>query len=486
MAGIMSPKPVRTADGVCRMGMAPVSDDEEDDEEEDHVVDELARDALHVDFAERAWAISIDDAKYRGGHTEIFCAAAEQGSYGRNEALDIGNLGDGSRTDAGAFRDACSGGCDDYEDDDDDDNDFHQTMLQDAELDMLTRVDSPKGSEDDDALTDGHATTPASCGLKDSPDEIRSCTPPMSEETKDTVFAHALPVPHPRTSDSGTHAGSLTLSLPYEFAACTTSTPLPDANGETPLTPVHTMTAAELAEMSSCQDEEKNNGLPALAAPSLPSDLSRDSPNSAPGSPASPTVYRVSNSGWEDSSAACPTTNQSVNMNFTDVQYQEHDFHAGDSGRLDSLPEPPLLDDVFESSETSPAPHEQDIIPKNEGWLCIDTSSNVKLPSHLHDDAELDPFFSPPEKMMALTDLDRAWDWLGDLSETSAASHHSADRKRKRNTHALVRRPRAAIAGKAATTVSPSSGGDGSTSTASSCTLNQPRSRLSRLRSRAL
>ena len=35
MAGIMSPKPVRTADGVCRMGMAPVSDDEEDDEEED-------------------------------------------------------------------------------------------------------------------------------------------------------------------------------------------------------------------------------------------------------------------------------------------------------------------------------------------------------------------------------------------------------------------------------------------------------------------
>ena len=33
MAGIMSPKPVRTADGVCRMGMVPVSDDEEDDEE---------------------------------------------------------------------------------------------------------------------------------------------------------------------------------------------------------------------------------------------------------------------------------------------------------------------------------------------------------------------------------------------------------------------------------------------------------------------
>ena len=32
MAGIMSPKPVRTADGVCRMGIAPVSDDEEDDE----------------------------------------------------------------------------------------------------------------------------------------------------------------------------------------------------------------------------------------------------------------------------------------------------------------------------------------------------------------------------------------------------------------------------------------------------------------------
>ena len=122
MAGIMSPKPVRTADGVCRMGMVPVSDDEEDDEEEDHVVDELARDALHVDFAERAWAISIDDAKYRGGHTEIFCAASEQGSYGRNEALDIGNLGDGSRTDAGASRDACSGGCDDYEDDDDDDD----------------------------------------------------------------------------------------------------------------------------------------------------------------------------------------------------------------------------------------------------------------------------------------------------------------------------------------------------------------------------
>ena len=50
MSGIMSPKPVRTAAGIGRVGPAPVSDDDDDDDGDENEVDELARNALHVEF----------------------------------------------------------------------------------------------------------------------------------------------------------------------------------------------------------------------------------------------------------------------------------------------------------------------------------------------------------------------------------------------------------------------------------------------------
>ena len=101
MSGIMSPKPVRTAAGIGRVGPAPVSDDDDDDDGDENEVDELARNALHVEFAERAWSVSVQDAPKSGAH-------------------------------------AVAASAPDVESDGDDDNDFHRTMLLDAELDMLT------------------------------------------------------------------------------------------------------------------------------------------------------------------------------------------------------------------------------------------------------------------------------------------------------------------------------------------------------------
>lgn len=402
MSGIMSPKPVRTAAGIWRVGPAPVSDDDDDDDGDENEVDELARNALHVEFAERAWSASVQDVPKSGAPAVATSAP-------------------------------------DVESDGDDDNDFHRTMLLDAELDMLTRVDSPRGSEYDGPLTDGHMTTPASSGSKDSPSCTRSCSP-TSDETKDTVFSHALPVPHSRSSEAGAHAGSLTLSLPYEFAPgmhhvpvqneTTLASPILDAHGDTPLTPVHTVTAAELAEKS--DKEEDKSILPSLVDATLPSDLSRVSPAPTPRLPDSligNTMTGVATAG-------------STNAN----------------GDLNSLPDAPLLDDAFESSDKSPTPCE-DIIPRSEIWL--DTDTSMKLP--LHEDAEVDPLFNAPEKIMALTDLDRVWGSSENLEPTTCPIN---DRKRStRNIHTQSKRRRSGNASTCAT---------------------HPRSHSTRLRSRAL
>lgn len=402
MSGIMSPKPVRTAAGIGRVGPAPVSDDDDDDDGDDNEVDELARNALHVEFAERAWSVSVQDAPKSGAH-------------------------------------AVPASAPDAESDGDDDNDFHRTMLLDAELDMLTRVDSPKGSEYDGPLTDGHMTTPASPGSRDSPSWTRSCSP-TSDENKDTVFVHALPVPHSRSSESGAHAGSITLSLPYEFAPgmhhdslqheAALASPILDAHGDTPLTPVHTVTAAELAEKSDKEDDK--NILPSLVTPSLPSDLSRVSPTPIPRSP----------------DALMGSTMTGVDAAGS----------ASANGDLDSLPAAPLLEDAFESSDQSPTPRE-DIIPRSEIWL--DTSTSMKLP--LRDDADMDPLFNVPDKIMALTDLDRAWGSPENLEPTACPVN---DRKRSmRSTHAQSKRRHSGNASTCAT---------------------YPRSHSTRLRSRAL
>lgn len=387
--GIMSPKPVRTASGVWRMSTTPLPNPDEDDDEDDDIDDEgageVARSTVQLDFAERAWSIAMSDTP--------------------KPILHAGEP------------DLCV-------DSDGEEDDFHQTMLHDDELDMLTRVDSPKDSEEDGPLTDGHITTPASCGAKDSPAEARSCSPALSgpalsppvEGGKDPVFSHALPVPHVLANDPSVHAGSITLSLPFDLtqpvphtnpsmgAGDTVSSPILDAHGETPLTPVH-------AHVVSTPDEDEDkDGLRSLVPPTLPSDLSQIKPASTPSfSPSSP------------------------------------------SSNIDEGPEQTLLDTAFEAAE--PAAVSQESSHK-EAWLNTEPALHMPL-----DDTDMDPFLGAPEKMFALTDLDRAWNLAIDCDTGSA---EAPKRPRSVLTHGKRRR-----------------GADGSCAT-------QPRTRMSRLRGRAL
>ena len=172
--------------------------------------------------------------------------------------------------------------------------------------------------------------------------------------------------------------------------------------------------------------------MPSLVTPSLPSDLSRVSPTPIPRSP----------------DALMGSTMTGVDAAGS----------ASANGDLDSLPAAPLLEDAFESSDQSPTPRE-DIIPRSEIWL--DTSTSMKLP--LRDDADMDPLFNVPDKIMALTDLDRAWGSPENLEPTACPVN---DRKRSmRSTHAQSKRRHSGNASTCAT---------------------YPRSHSTRLRSRAL
>ncbi|WFD20038.1 hypothetical protein MCAP1_002282 [Malassezia caprae] len=388
--GIMSPKPVRTASGVWRMSTAPFPSHDEDDEDDDDDLDEegageVARNTLQLDFAERAWSIAMSDTQKPILH------AGEQ--------------------------DLCV-------DSDGEEDDFHQTMLHDDELDMLTRTDSPKDSDEDAPLTDGHITTPASCGAKDSPAEARSCSPalsnsalsPPTEGGKDPVFSHALPVPHVLAKDPSVHAGSITLSLPFDLthptphgntgagAGDTVSSPILDAHGETPLTPVHSHS------VSSPDEDEEKDGFRPLVPPTLPSDLSQVKPAlTSSFSPSSP------------------------------------------SSNIDEGPEQSLLDTAFETAEPTAVSQESS---HKEAWLNTGPALQMSL-----DDTDMDPFLGAPEKMFALTDLDRAWNLAIDCD---TGSSEAPKRPRSVLTHGKQRRR-----------------ADGSCAT-------QPRTRMSRLRSRAL
>ena len=387
--GIMSPKPVRTASGVWRMSTTLFPNQDEEDEDEDDLDEEgageVARNTLQLDLAERAWSIAMSDTPKPILHVD------EQ--------------------------DLCA-------DSDGDEDDFHQTMLHDDELDMLTRADSPKDSDEDAPLTDGHVTTPASCGAKDSPVEARSCSPALSnsassppmEGRKDPVFSHCLPVPHVLTNDLSVHAGSITLSLPFDLTQPTShtnistgvgdsvSSPILDAHGETPLTPVHSHT------VSSPDEDEEKERLCSLVPPTLPSDLSQVKPIMAP-----------------SLSSSSPLSN------------------------IDEGSEQTLLDTAFETGE--PAAVSQETAHK-DAWINAGPSLHMSL-----DDTDMDPFLGAPEKMFALTDLDRAWNLAIDCDADSAEAP-----KRPRSVLTHGKRPRSA---------------DGSYT-------SQSRTRMSRLRSRAL
>ncbi|WFD27438.1 hypothetical protein MNAN1_002435 [Malassezia nana] len=383
----MSPKPVRTASGVWRMSTTPLpnqDDDDDDDDLDDEGAGEVARNTFQLDFAERAWCIALSDTP------KPILPAADQDSV----------------------------------DSDGEEDDFHQAMLHDAELDMLTRADSPKDSEEDAPLTDGHITTPASCGAKDSPADGRSCSPALSgpalsppvEGGKDPVFSHALPVPHVPSNDPSVHAGSITLSLPFDLthpiphtnpvkgAADTSSPPILDAHGENPLTPVHTHS------VSSPDEDDEKDSLRSLVPPTLPSDLSQ----------------------------AKPATSLSFSS-------------SSPSSNMEEGPEQTLLDTAFETGE--PAAVSQEASHK-DAWLNTGPALHMFL-----DDTDMEPFLGAPEKMFALTDLDRAWNLAIDCDTGSA---EVSKRPRSMLTHGKRRR-----------------GTDGSCST-------QPRSHVSRLRSRAL
>lgn len=326
--GICSPKPVRTAPGVWRNASPePCVDEEEDEDDEEDDIREVARPAaVHIALAEQAWSMAMP-------------AAADDS------------------------------------DGDDDDNDFHKSMLDDPELDMLMRGESRDSDEASDALTDGHVTTPASSGggKDNSPAATRGVSPVKDEgDATVAVFAHALPVPSRAAAEPGTHAGSLTLSLPYAFGATPAEAwPMGEAaapldTDDTPLTPVRTVTAAEIAERmrrsSPGEGVHSPDALPTLAAPSpsLPSALPEPAAASS-------------------SAGASP-----------------HPQAAS----------PALLDDDTPLSDDARTP-DAAYDANAPAWLACDAPLCLALPRCGDDDD--DALFSP-EKMMGLTELDRVWD----------------------------------------------------------------------------
>lgn len=139
----------------------------------------------------------------------------------------------------------------DNEDEDDDENDFHQAML-DADFDFFDSQTSDSTSPkslwpasrrrtiDEAEMDDTPATTPRSplsgCDLP-SPDSPRCKTKTDEDVTmssvedkvmsfsagRDSVFAHALPTTQVGADKPHQHAGSLTLSLPYDPAVASSS-----------------------------------------------------------------------------------------------------------------------------------------------------------------------------------------------------------------------------------------------------------------------
>ncbi|KOS16195.1 hypothetical protein Malapachy_3159 [Malassezia pachydermatis] len=379
--GMLSPKPVRTATGVWRMSVSALpeqeedassSDDDSDDDvdEVDHGMAEVARDAMHMQLAAQAWSLALE-------RSPVPSTMPTEPEGGESEGEE---------------------------------EDFHQAMLRDDELDLLVRTTSPQSSDSDAVWTDGHVTTPASYGTKESPvSEMRSCSPqPVSMTPQEsTVFAHALPVPHANPAEGGAHAGLLTLSLPFEMRAPTSaaagpmpmhetggrSSPMLDTDGDTPLTPIHTVSVAD-RENGMGTGSEETRSLGSLPEPTLPSDLL----HATVASPSSP------------------------------VPAPESDVVTMPVVDMASSPDAPLLDatEFAVDDDAGSTPHSPvHLPPQPAAWL---HSEPAMHPTPL-DDADMDTYFDAPEKIIALTDLDRAWALVHGSSEstTTTSSHHSHD-----------------------------------------------------------
>ncbi|WFC93745.1 hypothetical protein MBRA1_000368 [Malassezia brasiliensis] len=355
MSGILSPKPVRTATGVWRpvptlplAGYDAEDDDDEDDEDDGGpVLSDVVQRSAHL--AHEAWSLAVlGPTPKRSGDTLPYAPS----NAPSNES-------------------------------DGEEDDFHKTMLHDPELDVLARVPSPwhdASDVGDGLLTDGHTTTPSSLTTDATPGDVPhtrspSAKPSGAEATSDAVFQHALPLP--RSAEAHTHAGALTLSLPYELCAAPHAAVTPpaapvdelDADGDTPLTPVHTVTAQERSEWATGE-----GGVRAVSpAESLAAALV---PGTLPSADAAPPALVADEPSSPFSCAS------------------------------------PLFDDASTAtSGSSPA----------DATLHY----SIATASKADDD---DAYFLSPDEMITLTDLDSAWDsaHLRDTDAPRAAARSAA------------------------------------------------------------
>ncbi|WFD42528.1 hypothetical protein MPSI1_001173 [Malassezia psittaci] len=371
MCGILSPKPVRTMSGLWRAPIATSisAESKEDDDEDDDDDDEANESVLGIgggDFvlrstnlAREVWSsLALNEQTWHPKVRDPRAVLNTEASPWTLPGNSLGNESDGEE------------------------EDFHKTMLHDLEL------DDPNSATD--STLQGVALKPdavISSELQiNSPRTIQEGSPnsdsqrtqsPVNgvgstEHTSDPVFQHALPLP--RSAESHAHAGSLTLSLPFEMnptlhahAATTPPSSLEqddlDAEGDTPLTPIHNVMVQDLAEratVDSLQSPSSNDPLTAvLRSSALPSAETCEPLASNP--PSSP--FSVASPLFDETSSV--------------------------------------------SSHSSP----------NEVSLHLAFSAEHST--------ENDPYYTSPETMMALTDLDRAWNCQSTQDQTESKINSS-------------------------------------------------------------
>lgn len=394
---------------LLRAGTGDASDDDSDLDDDESVDDvdagdaEVARSAVTVSLAAKAWRLAMARSPLPGTDKTL----------GRDKAASLADS------------------------DMDDEPDFHQAMLRDDELDWLTPPDSSRGSDAESAVwTDGHVTTPASSGAKDSPLELSSAlspalgraSPPAEDGgAKDAVFAHALPVPHTTVPRPSTHAGALTLSLPLDVAA----PELPIASASDALAAPRSAAAVP----ASLSEPTLPQGLYAPApglrthsdVPLVPvhacSSLGHAAPDPAP--EAAPLPMLVA-------STLPPSLASPRSPLLPAAEAAPGSLMGSDLDGTAASPDAPLLPPVFELRTEAADTDEA---------LALSPRSAMTPPL---DDVDLDAWPGAPDKLMAWTDVERMWtSGARDASAPGAA----AEERRQAPPHRSV--PHAAAPGTA-------------------------------------
>ncbi|CDS00396.1 hypothetical protein [Sporisorium scitamineum] len=290
------------------------------------------------------------------------------------------------------------------EDEDDDENDFHQAML-DADFDFFDSQKSDagaaktlwpaprRGTTEEAEMDDTPATTPRSpqsgCDLP-SPGSPRcktedDVTMPSAEDQassysagRDSVFVHALPTPQVGADKPHQHAGSLTLSLPYNPAVAVSSPQLRamdvDSDAASAAKDVKDVTAN--AQMGTpILQRRKHAGLPAgphaLAPLKLGADLmERSTSNAAPYMQLSPMIEM-------DSPLLSPGLTLSLHTKGIDLPSP---FIMG-IGTLPDLEQPAPLDLPPAEGSTTPKASSPDIVaPDVSGTESVQPTMAVAKP----------------------------------------------------------------------------------------------------------